>query len=54
MKIRLYTLTPGKLQTLFPEIGYPQFRLTQKLYKTLGDTWIERALEIFAMEDTRN
>jgi DNA helicase HerA-like ATPase len=48
MKIGLYTLTPGKLQTLFPEIGYPQFRLAQKLYKTLGDAWIERTLEIFA------
>jgi DNA helicase HerA-like ATPase len=48
MKIGLYTLTPGKLQTLFPEIGYPQFRLAQRLFKTLGSTWIERVLEIFA------
>jgi DNA helicase HerA-like ATPase len=47
MKIGLYTLSPGKLQTLFPEIGYPQFRLAQKLYKTFGDAWIERALETF-------
>jgi DNA helicase HerA-like ATPase len=48
MKIGLYTLTPGKLQTLFPEIGYPQFRLAQRLFRTFGSTWIEHALEIFA------
>ncbi|MBX5327092.1 MAG: ATP-binding protein [Candidatus Bathyarchaeia archaeon] len=48
MKIGLYTLTPGKLQTLFPEIGYPQFRFAQKLYKVFGTEWIEKSLEIFA------
>jgi DNA helicase HerA-like ATPase len=48
MKIGLYTLTPGKLQTLFPEVGYPQFRLAQKLYKAFGDAWIEQALEVYA------
>jgi DNA helicase HerA-like ATPase len=48
MKIGLYTLTPGKLQTLFPDIGYPQFRLAQRLSKTFGSVWIERALEISA------
>jgi DNA helicase HerA-like ATPase len=47
MKIGLHTLTPSKLQTLFPEVGYAQFRLAQKLYKLLGDAWIERSLEIF-------
>jgi len=47
MKIGLHTLTPGKLQTLFPEVGYPQFRFAQKLYKVLGAAWIERSVEIF-------
>ena len=50
MKIGLYTLTPGKLLTLFPEIGYPQFRLAQKLFNTFKRAWIERALEIFSTD----
>jgi len=48
MKIGLYTITPGKLRTLFPEIGDPQFRLAQRLYKTFGRAWIEHTLEISA------
>ena len=48
MKIGLYTLNPGKLYTLFPEIGYAQFRLAEKLFRIFGSTWIERSLEVFA------
>lgn len=48
MKIGLYTLTPGKLQTLFPEVGYPQFRLAKRLHDKFGRAWIERSLELFA------
>jgi DNA helicase HerA-like ATPase len=47
MRIGLYTLTPSKLYTLFPELGYAQFRLAQKLHKLFGESWIEQSLEIF-------
>jgi DNA helicase HerA-like ATPase len=45
MAIGLHTLTPGKLDTLFPDIQPPQKRIAWELYKRLGATWIEKARE---------
>ncbi len=47
MLVGLYTIRPGRLPTFFPNIGLPQFRLAQKLYKQLGATWIEKSLEAY-------
>lgn len=45
VRIGLHTLFPWKLHTLFPEMGYPQYRLAKELYKRLGAKWIEEARE---------
>jgi len=50
MAVGLYTITPDKLITLFPDIGLPQFRLARKLYKKVGKAWIEEAREAYAAE----
>jgi len=50
MAVGLYTITPDKLITLFPDIGLPQFRLARKLYRKIGKTWIEEAREAYAAE----
>ncbi len=50
MTIGLYTITPEKLITIFPDIGLPQFRLARKLSKKGGKTWIEEAREAYATE----
>ena len=50
LRIGLYTLHPGKLQTIFPEIGLPQYRLAKRLYERLGKNWIEGALETYGAE----
>jgi len=50
MVVGLYTITPEKLLTLFPDIGLPQFRLARKLYKKLGKTWIEETREVYGAE----
>ncbi len=50
MRIGLHTLFPWKLHTLFPEVGYPQYRLAKELHKRLGDTWIEEAREAYAVK----
>jgi len=50
MTVGLYTITPEKLLTLFPDIGLPQFRLSRKLYMKLGKAWIEEAREAYAAE----
>ena len=50
MLVGLYTIYPDKLPTLFPDIGLPQFRLAQKLYKRLGGIWIEESREAYARE----
>lgn len=50
MTVGLYTITPDKLLTLFPDIGLPQFRLARKLYKKLGKPWIEEAREAYGAE----
>ena len=47
MAIGLHTLTPGKLDTLFPDIQPPQRRIAWELYKHLGATWIEKARETY-------
>ena len=50
LRIGLHTLHPGRLQTIFPEIGLPQYRLAKRLYERLGKGWIEGALEAYATE----
>ena len=50
MAVGLFTVTPEKLITLFPDIGLPQFRLARKLYKKLGRTWIQDAREAYGAE----
>ena len=47
MAIGLHTLTPGKLDTLFPDIQPPQKRIAWELYKRLGATWVEKAREAY-------
>jgi hypothetical protein len=48
--IGLRTLTPGKLWTIFPDIGSPQVRVARRLYEQLGNCWIEEALELYRNE----
>jgi DNA helicase HerA-like ATPase len=50
MVVGLYTVTPEKLITLFPDIGLPQFRLARKLHRKLGKVWIEEAREAYGTE----
>lgn len=50
MRIGLHTLPPWKLRTLFPEIGYPQYRLAKQLHKRLGSKWIEEAREAYVVK----
>jgi hypothetical protein len=50
MRIGLHTLLPWKLHTLFPEIGYPQYRLAKELHKRLGNKWIEDAREVYVVK----
>jgi DNA helicase HerA-like ATPase len=47
MAIGLHTLTPGKLDTLFPDIQPPQRRIAWELYKRLGAGWIDQAREAY-------
>jgi DNA helicase HerA-like ATPase len=48
--IGLRTLTPGRLWTIFPSIGKPQIRVARRLYKHLGNTWIEKSCEAFILD----
>jgi len=48
--IGLHTLTPGRLWTIFPDIGKPQVRVARRLYEQLGRCWIEQSLEIYRVE----
>ena len=50
MRIGLHTLFPWKLHTLFPEIGYPQYRLAKELHKRIGAKWIEEARENYVVK----
>lgn len=47
LSIGLHTITPGRIETLFPEIQPPQKRLAWALYKQLGRRWIEKARESY-------
>jgi DNA helicase HerA-like ATPase len=47
MAVGLRTITPSKLDTLFPDIQPPQKRLAWALYKHLGAAWIENARETY-------
>ena len=48
--VGLYTITPEKLFTLFPDIQPPQIRLAWALYKQLGKEWIEKSRESYRSE----
>jgi len=50
MVVGLYTITPERLITLFPDIGVPQFRLARKLYRKLGKMWIQETREVYGAE----
>lgn len=50
MQIGLYTIQPQKLYTFFSDITHHQVRLAQKLYKNLGNTWIEQSLEAYGRD----
>ena len=50
MSVGLHTITPGKLNTLFPDIQPPQRRLAWALYRHFGAEWIERASELYRTE----
>ena len=50
MTVGLFTITPERLITLFPDIGLPQFRLARKLYKKLGKVWIQETREVYGAE----
>jgi len=48
--IGLHTLHPGRLRTIFPEIGKPQIRVARRLHEKLGSSWIEESLEAYGTE----
>jgi len=50
MTVGLRTLTPAKLDTLFPDVQPPQKRLAWALYKHFGADWIERVREAYRAE----
>ena len=47
--VGLHTITPGKLDILFPDIQQPQKRIAWELYRHLGATWIEKARESYRL-----
>jgi DNA helicase HerA-like ATPase len=50
MAVGLRTVTPAKLDTLFPDIQPPQKRLAWALYKHFGADWIEKVRETYRAE----
>jgi DNA helicase HerA-like ATPase len=50
MIVGLYTITPERLITLFPDLGLPQFRLARKLHRKLGKGWIQETREAYGVE----
>ncbi|MBE0519705.1 ATP-binding protein [Candidatus Bathyarchaeota archaeon] len=48
--IGLHTIHPGKLRTIFPEIGKPQARVARRLYEKLGSSWIEESRKAYGIE----
>jgi hypothetical protein len=51
LAVGLQTISPGKLDILFPEIQPPQKRLAWSLYKRLGANWIEEARTTYHSEE---
>lgn len=49
MAVGLRTITPGKLEILFPDIQQPQKRIAWELYKRLGSKWIEDARDSYRL-----
>lgn len=50
MAVGIKTITPSKLDTLFPDIQQPQKRLAWNLYRHYGADWIEMARELYRAE----
>ncbi len=50
MAVGLRTITPAKLDTLFPDIQPPQKRLAWALYRHFGAEWIEKTREAYGTE----
>ncbi len=50
MAVGLKTITPSKLDTLFPDIQPPQKRLAWQLYRHFGADWIENSRELYRSE----
>ncbi|MEM4144281.1 MAG: DUF87 domain-containing protein [Candidatus Bathyarchaeia archaeon] len=48
LTVGLRTITPAKLDTLFPDIQPPQKRFAWALYQHFGAAWIEISREIYA------
>ena len=48
--IGLHTIHPGRLRTIFPEIGKPQARVARRLYEKLGSSWIEESLKAYGVK----
>ena len=51
MVVGLRTITPARLDALFPDIQPPQRRLAWALYKHFGSAWIEISRETYAKGD---
>jgi DNA helicase HerA-like ATPase len=50
MAVGLHTISPAKLDTLFPDVQPPQRRLAWELYRHFGAAWIERTRELYRAE----
>ncbi|MGD0643557.1 MAG: ATP-binding protein [Candidatus Bathyarchaeia archaeon] len=50
MAVGLSTITPAKLETLFPDIQAPQKRLAWTLYRHYGADWIQNARDLYHSE----
>jgi DNA helicase HerA-like ATPase len=50
MAVGLKTITPSKLDMLFPDIQPPQRRLAWALYRHFGADWIESSRELYRSE----
>jgi DNA helicase HerA-like ATPase len=50
MAVGLKTITPSKLDMLFPDIQPPQRRLAWQLYRHFGADWIETSRELYRSE----
>ncbi len=50
LSVGLRTLHPGKLRTIFPEIGKPQIRVARRLHEKMGSSWIEKSLDVYGTQ----